>query len=109
MIIIGKQPMALPVQRRWRHGGVSHAGYFILLLLLSLTPCKPGSGMEWWCDMVMPQTGHRRHMTTEVAWVRWAFIILALLFMGLFLVITAGRSFYRGLEWRLAKLPERVQ
>ena len=44
------------------------------------------------------RTGHRRHMTTEVAWVRWAFIILALLFMGLFLVMPLAAVFTEALS-----------
>ena len=56
------------------------------------------------------RTGHRRHMTTEVAWVRWAFIILALLFMGLFLVLPLASVFAEALSggWQsyLAALKE---
>ena len=56
------------------------------------------------------RTGHRRHMTTEVAWVRWAFIILALLFMGLFLVMPLASVFAEALSggWQsyLAALKE---
>ena len=56
------------------------------------------------------RTGHRRHMTTEVAWVRWAFIILALLFMGLFLVMPLAAVFTEALSggWQsyLAALKE---
>ena len=56
------------------------------------------------------RTGHRRHMTTEVAWARWAFIILALLFMGLFLVLPLASVFAEALSggWQsyLAALKE---
>ena len=49
-------------------------------------------------------------MTTEVAWVRWAFIILALLFMGLFLVLPLASVFAEALSggWQsyLAALKE---
>ena len=56
------------------------------------------------------RTGHRRHMTTEVAWVRWAFMILALLFIGLFLVMPLASVFAEALSggWQsyLAALKE---
>ena len=56
------------------------------------------------------RTGHRRHMTTEVARARWAFIILALLFMGLFLVLPLASVFAEALSggWQsyLAALKE---